>query len=103
MKGTLTDPKYFDVYFFKHFFKHMFVPILTGISWLFCFLLLDATVDYLSNPVFSLTCRLVWNALSFHDVAFSADLAKMPDCHRYDHGLEEMAGHFFYCPLVRLF
>lgn len=62
----------------------------------------EPAANYLSNLEFSLSCRLVRNALL--DVGFKAILEDISDCQRYEHGLKETAEHtFFYCPLVRPF
>lgn len=59
-------------------------------------------VDYLSNPEFSRTWRLVQDQLSLTDIAFRWGLPVLPDCRRCDLGLEETALHTFYhCPRVR--
>ena len=56
------------------------------------------------NNEFSLTWRLVRNALSLRGLNFKAGLADMPDCPRCSSGLEETAEHaFYYCERVRPF
>ena len=60
--------------------------------------------SFLNNSEFSLTWRLVRNALSLHGLNFKAGLADMPDCPRCGSGLEETAEHvFYYCERVRPF
>ena len=60
--------------------------------------------SFLNYSEFSLTWRLVRNALSLHGLNFKAGQADMPDCPRYGSGLEETAEHaFYYCERVRLF
>ena len=57
--------------------------------------------SFLNNSEFSLTWRLVRNALPLAGLNYKAD---MPDCARYDRGLEETAEHaFYYCERVRPF
>ena len=57
---------------------------------------------YLNNSEFSLTWRLVRNALPLADWAFKAGLVGMPDCFRCGSGQEETALHaFYYCERVR--
>ena len=51
---------------------------------------------FLNNSEFSLTWRLVRNALALNDWAYRACIADMPDCPRCDSGLEETASHAFY-------
>ena len=59
---------------------------------------------FLNNSEFSLTWRLVRNALALIDWAYRACLADMPDCLRCGSGLEETALHaFYYCERVRPF
>ena len=58
--------------------------------------------SFLNNSEFSLTWRLVRNALSLRGLNFKAGLADMPDCPRCGSGLEETAEHaFYYCESVR--
>ena len=58
----------------------------------------------LNHSEFSLTKRLVRNALALNDWAYRACLADMPDCPRCGSGLEETALHaFYYCKRVRPF
>ena len=52
--------------------------------------------SFLNNSEFSLTWRLVRNALFFRGLNFKAGLADMPDCPRCSSGLEETAEHVFY-------
>ena len=60
--------------------------------------------SFLNNSEFSLTWRLVRNALSLRGLNFRAGLADMPDCPRCRSGLEETAEHaFYYCERVRPF
>ena len=60
--------------------------------------------SFLNNSEFSLTWRLVRNALSLRGLSFKAGQADMPDCPRCGTGLEEMAEHaFYYCERVRPF
>ena len=60
--------------------------------------------SFLNNSEFSLTWRLVRNALPLHDLNYKAGLADMPDCPRCSSGLEETAEHaFYYCERVRPF
>ena len=60
--------------------------------------------SFLNNSEFSLTWRLVRNALSLRGLNFKAGLADMPDCPRCGSGLEETAEHaFYYCERVRPF
>ena len=60
--------------------------------------------SFLKNSEFSLTWRLVRNALSLHGLNFKAGLADMNDCPRCGSGLEETAEHaFYYCERVRPF
>ena len=60
--------------------------------------------SFLNNSEFSLTWRLVRNALSFRGLNFRVGLADMPDCPRCSSGLEETAEHaFYYCERVRPF
>ena len=60
--------------------------------------------SFLNNSEFSLTWRLVRNALSLCGLNFKAGLADMPDCPRCGSGLEETAEHaFYYCERVRPF
>ena len=59
---------------------------------------------FLNNSVFSLTWRLVRNALSLRGLNFKAGLVDMPDCPRCGSSLEETAEHaFYYCKRVRPF
>ena len=56
------------------------------------------------NNEFSLTWRLVRNALPLVGLNYKAGLADMPDCTRCASGLEETAEHaFYYCERVRPF
>ena len=58
--------------------------------------------DYLTNGEFSLTWRLIRNALHLNDVGYKAGIVDMPDCPRCDSGLEETVQHaFFHCRKVR--
>ena len=58
----------------------------------------------LNNSEFSLTWRLVRNALPLLGLNYKAGLADMPDCPRCGSGLEETAEHtFYYCGRVCLF
>ena len=60
--------------------------------------------SFLNNSKFSLTWRLVRNALSLCGLNFKAGLAAMPDCPRCSSGLEETAEDaFYYCEQVRPF
>ena len=60
--------------------------------------------SFLKNSEFSLTWRLVRNALPLLGLNFKAGLADMPDCPRCATGLEETAEHtFYYCERVRPF
>ena len=60
--------------------------------------------SFLNNSEFSLTWRLVRNALPLLSLNFRAGLADMPDCTRCGSGLEETAVHaFYYCERVRPF
>ena len=60
--------------------------------------------SFLNNSEFSLTWRLVRNALPLRGLNFRAGLADMPDCPRCSSGLEETAEHaFYYCERVRPF
>ena len=60
--------------------------------------------SFLNNSEFSLTWRLLRNALSLRGLNFRAGLADMPDCPRCSSGLEETAEHaFYYCERVRPF
>ena len=60
--------------------------------------------SFLNNSEFSLTWRLVRNALSLRGLNFKAGLADKPDCPRCGSGLEETAEHaFYYCERVRPF
>ena len=60
--------------------------------------------SFLNNSEFSLTWRLVRNALPLHGLNYKAGLADMPDCTRCASRLEEMAEHaFYYCEQVRPF
>ena len=52
--------------------------------------------SFLNNSEFSLTWRLVRNALSLRGLNFKAGLADMPDCPRCGSELEETAEHAFY-------
>ena len=54
--------------------------------------------SFLNNSEFSLTWRLVRNALPLVGLNYKAGLADMPDCTRCGSGLEETAEHaFYYC------
>ena len=60
--------------------------------------------SFLNNSEFSLTWRLVRNALPLLGLNFRAGLADMLDCTRCGSGLEETAEHaFYYCERVRPF
>ena len=60
--------------------------------------------SFLNNSEFSLTWRLIWNALPFIGLNYKAGLADMPDCPRCGSGLEETAELvFYYCERVRPF
>ena len=60
--------------------------------------------SFLNNSEFSLTWRLVRNALPLLGLNYKAGLADMPDCPRCSNGLEETAEHaFYYCERVRPF
>ena len=60
--------------------------------------------SFLNNSEFSLTWRLVRNALPLVGLNYKAGLADMPDCARCASGLEETAEHaFYYCERVCLF
>ena len=60
--------------------------------------------NFLNNSEFSLTWRLVRNALPLLNLNYKAGLADMTDCPRCGSGLEEMAEHaFFHCERVRPF
>ena len=57
--------------------------------------------SFLNNSEFSLTWRLVRNALPLLGRSYKAGLADMPDCTRCGSGLEETAEHaFYYCERV---
>ena len=57
--------------------------------------------SFLNNSEFSLTWRLVWNALPLVGLNYRAGLANMPNCAHCSSGLEEMAEHaFYYCERV---
>ena len=59
---------------------------------------------FLNNSEFSLTWRLVRNALPLPGLNYKAGLADMPDCPRCSSGLEETAElAFYYCERVRPF
>ena len=60
-------------------------------------------LSFLNNSEFSLTWRLVRNALSLRGLNFKAGLADMPDCPRCSSCLEETAEHAYYCERVRPF
>ena len=61
-------------------------------------------LSFLNNSEFSLTWRLVRNALPLVGLNYKAGLADMPDCARCSSGLEETAEHaFYYCERVRSF
>ena len=60
--------------------------------------------SFLNNSEFSLSWRLVRNALSLRSLNFKAGLADMPDCPRCGSGLEDTAENaFYYCERVRPF
>ena len=60
--------------------------------------------SYLNNSEFSLTWRLVRNALPLIGLNYKPGLTDMPDCARCGSGLEETAEHaFYYCERVRPF
>ena len=60
--------------------------------------------SFLNNSEFSLTWRLVRNALPLLGLNYKAGLADMPDWPRWDSGLEKTAEHaFYYCERVRPF
>ena len=60
--------------------------------------------SFLNNSEFSLTWRLVRNALPLLGLNYKAGLADMPDYPRCGSGLEETAEHaFYYCERVRPF
>ena len=60
--------------------------------------------SFLNNSEFSLTWRIVRNALLLLGLNYKAGLADMPDCARRESGLEETAEHaFYYCGRVRPF
>ena len=60
--------------------------------------------SFLNNSEFSLTWRLIRNALPLLDLNYKAGLADMPDCPRCASGLEETAENaFYYCERVRPF
>ena len=60
--------------------------------------------SFLNNSEFSLTWRLVRNALPLLGLNYKAGLADMLDCARCGSGLEETAEHvFYYCERVRPF
>ena len=60
--------------------------------------------SFLNNSEFSLTWRLVRNALPLLGLNYKACLADMPDCPRCGSGLEETTEHaFYYCERVRPF
>ena len=52
--------------------------------------------SFLNNSEFSLTWRLVRNALPLVGLNYKAGLADMPDCARCGSGLEETTEHAFY-------
>ena len=59
--------------------------------------------EFLNNSEFSLTWRLVRNALPLRDLSFKVGAVDCPDCPRCDSGEEETASHaFFHCRKVRL-
>ena len=61
-------------------------------------------LSFLNNSEFSLTWRLVRNALPLAGLNYRAGLADMPDCARCSSGLAETAEHaFYYCERVCLF
>ena len=58
---------------------------------------------FLNNSEFSLTWRLIRNALPLNDFSFKAGLADCPDCPRCDGVMEETAQHaFFHCRKLQL-
>ena len=58
--------------------------------------------SFLNNSEFSITWRLVRNALPLRGLNYKAGLAGMPVCTRCGSGLEETAEHnFYYCKRVR--
>ena len=60
--------------------------------------------SFLNNSEFSLTWRLVRNALTLLGLNYKVGLADMPDCPRRASALEETAEHaFYYCERVRPF
>ena len=60
--------------------------------------------SFLNNSEFSLTWRLVRNALLLRSLNFRAGMADKPDCPHCSNGLEETAEHAFYnCERVRPF
>ena len=60
--------------------------------------------SFLNNSEFSLSLRLVRNALPLLGLNYKAGLADMLDCARCGSGLEEMVEHaFYYCERVRPF
>ena len=60
--------------------------------------------SFLNNSEFSLTWRLIQNALPLLGLNYKVGLADMPDCPRCASGLEETAEHaFYYCEWVRPF
>ena len=60
--------------------------------------------SFLNNSKFSLTWRLVRNALPLLDLNYKVGLADIPDCPRCGSGLEVTAEHAFYhCERVRPF
>ena len=59
---------------------------------------------FLNNYEFSLTWRLIQNALPLLGLNYKVGLADIPDCARGGSSLEETAEHaFYYCERVRLF
>ena len=60
--------------------------------------------SFFNNSEFSLTWRLVRNALALLGLNYKAGLADMPDCARCSSGIKETAEHaFYYCERVRPF
>ena len=60
--------------------------------------------SFSNNSEFSLTWRLVRNALPLVGLNYKTGVADMPDCVRRGSGLEETAEHaFYYCERVRPF
>ena len=60
--------------------------------------------SFLNNSEFSLTWRLVWNALPLVDLNYKVGLTDVTNCARCGSGLEETAEHaFYYCERVHPF